>query len=212
MAKNRPLEVFILGVFNTFQKPMSGYELIKLSKEWRFDHYIEASSNASFYYTLKKFKKNGLIEELRSEQDENRPEKTMYKLLPKGRQEFFQQMDHFLTHQQQFYFDIDAITPFILLYGYFKGKNAILDLIDERIEKREQLFDKIAQGKKYVRSTPIFHLNPFEILALEHTKLHNNAEIEWLKKFKQLVEEVDFKKNIEEIAKNMAQKSQEKMK
>jgi len=207
MAKGRPLEVFILGVFNTFQKPMSGYELIKISKEWRFDHYIDASSNASFYYTLKKFKKNGFIEEIGSKQEENRPEKTIYKLLPKGREEFFNQMRYFLTHQQQFYFDIDAITPFILLYGFFRGKQEILELIEQRINQREQIFEKIQQGKQYVTSSPLYELNPFEILALDHTKLHNRAEIEWLKKFKQMVKETNFKKNIEEISKKMAKQS-----
>ncbi len=203
MAKNRPLEVFILGVFNTYQKPMSGYELIKVSIDWRFDHYIEASSNASFYYTLKKFKKKGFIEEIGSEQDENRPEKTIYKLLPKGREEFFKQMKYYLNNLQEFYFNIDAITPFILLYGFFRGKKELIESNEHQIRERTKLFKKIEEGKKYVESNILFDLNPFTILALEHYELHNEAEIKWLEKFQNMVREIDFKKNISEIPKRL---------
>jgi len=201
MVKNRPLEVFILGVFNTFRKPMSGYELIKISKEWRFDHYIEASSNASFYYTLKKFKKKKFIKEIGSEQEENRPEKIIYKLLPKGRKEFFKQMNHYLNDLEEFYFNIDAITPFILLYGSFRGKDELIEAIQTQIQKRDQIFDKIKDGKKYVKSHPMYNINPFSILALEHYKIHNKAEMEWLEKFRDMVKEFDFKKSVKEILK-----------
>jgi hypothetical protein len=83
----------------------------------------------------------------------------------------------------------------------FTGKKSILELIDKKIEKRMELFEKIKDGKQYVKSTPLYELNPFEILALDHPELHNHAEIEWLMKFKQMVEKTDFKKNIKEIAK-----------
>jgi DNA-binding PadR family transcriptional regulator len=200
MVKNRPLEVFILGVFNTFyNQPLSGYELIKIAKEWRFTHYIEASSNASFYYTLKKFKKKGFIEEVGSEQDENRPEKTIYKLLPKGEQEFFKQMSHYLHESEEFYFNIDATTPFILLYGAEKGKEALIEALEKQIQKRSEMFKRIKEGKNYVKSHDLFDLNPFTILALEHYKFHNEAEIKWLEHFKKMVEGVDFEKNLGEI-------------
>jgi len=203
MSKNRPLEVFILGVFNTYQKPLSGYELIKISKEWRFDHYIEASSNASFYYTVKKFKTNGLIKEIGSEQDQNRPEKTIYKLLPKGREEFNKQMKYYLNQVEEFFFNIDAITPFILLYGFFKGKQKIINALETQIQERIEKFEKIEEGKNYVKDNIIYDLNPFTILALEHYRFHNEAEIKWLEKFRKMANDVDFKKNISEIPKRL---------
>ncbi|TXT58660.1 MAG: putative Transcriptional regulator, PadR-like family [Promethearchaeota archaeon] len=209
MAKYRPLEVFVLGLFNQFRRPMSGYELIKIAKDWRFDHYIEASSNASFYYTLKKFKKKGFIEEIGSEKEENRPEKTIYKLLPKGKREFFSQMDYFLNKVEDFSFNIDAVTPFILMYGLFKGKGTLTKAIEDQIDKREDIFEKIRSGKEYVRSHELSDLNPFQILALEHYKLHNEAEIEWLKIFLEMVKKVNFKQNIKEIAKRMNDEERE---
>lgn len=209
MAKYRPLEVFILGLFNQLRRPMSGYELIKIAKDWRFDHYIEASSNASFYYTLKKFKKKRFIEEIGSEKEENRPEKTIYKLLPKGKREFFSQMDYFLNEVQHFYFNVDAITPFILMYGLFKGKDTLIKKIEQQIDKREDIFEKIRSGKKYVRSHELSDLNPFQFLALEHYRLHNQAEIEWLNIFLEMVRKVNFKQNVKEVAERMNNKKRE---
>lgn len=199
--KYTPLRTFILGVLNTFNKPMSGYEIISTAKEWRFDHYIKAASNASFYYTLNKLEKNRLIKKVGSKQKEKRPEQTIFQLLPKGREVFVEHMEHFLGETQQFYFDIDVTTPFILLFGFYKGKECILNAIKKQIQKNEKVFDKIEDGKKYVKSHPIFELNPFLNLSLEHYKFHNQAEIKWLKEFYRMVEETDFKKNMQEISK-----------
>ena len=183
---------------------MSGYEIITIAKEWRFNHYIKAASNASFYYTLNILEKNGLIKKVGSKQKENRPEQTIFQLLPKGREVFVEHMDHFLGETQHFYFDIDVTTPFILLFGFYKGKEFILNAIKKQIQKSEKIFDKIEDGSNYVKSHPMFELNPFLILSLEHYKFHNQAEIKWLKEFYKMIEDTDFKKNIQEIAKKNA--------
>jgi len=82
MPKKRytPLKTFILGVMNTIPKPMSGYELISLAKEWRYDHYIKAT-NASFYYILNQLERDRFIKEVGSKQEGNRPEQIIYRLL-----------------------------------------------------------------------------------------------------------------------------------
>jgi len=199
--KYTPLRTYILGVLNTFNKPMSGYELITIAKEWRFDHYIKAASHASFYYTLNRLEKNGLIKKVGSRQKEKRPEQTIFQLLPKGREAFIEHMDYFLCETQKFYFDIDVTTPFILLFGFYKGKEFILNGIKKQMQKREKIFDVIEEGKEYLESHPSFELNPFLSLSLEHYKIHNQAEIRWLKEFYKMVEDTDFIKNIQEISK-----------
>ena len=98
MPKKRytPLKTFILGVMNTIPKPMSGYELISLAKEWRYDHYIKAKQ-ASFYYTLKQLEKDEFVKEVGSKQEGNRPEQIIYTLLNKGKKEFQAQVSYFLS-------------------------------------------------------------------------------------------------------------------
>jgi DNA-binding PadR family transcriptional regulator len=206
--KYTPLKIFILGVFATYNKPMSGYDLIKVAQEWRFDHYIKASSKASFYYSLTSLEKENLVEELGSKQEGNRPEQTIYQLLPIGREVFIEQMDHYLRKVEPFYFDMDVIVPFVLLIGFQRGKDFILEALTKQIKQREEKFKMIDEGMEYATSRPSYQFNPFQTLALDHYRLHNQAEIDWLRKFYNMVEKTDFEKNI----KNIAAQSKEKRK
>ncbi|MFW9936332.1 MAG: PadR family transcriptional regulator [Candidatus Thorarchaeota archaeon] len=197
MPKKRftPLKVFILGVMKTIPRPMSGYELITIAKEWRYDHYIKAT-NASFYYTLNQLQEDQFIKEIGSKQEGNRPEQKVYRLLNKGKKEFQQQMSFFLNQVQDVFFDLDSATPFILLYGSIVGKKELLRSINIQIEERKKLFIHADEGEKYVKSHFLFDVDPFLILPLNHWRLHNEAEIKWLEDFKRMVENIeDFNKN-----------------
>lgn len=192
MPKKRytPIKAFILGVMNTIPKPMSGYELISFAKEWRYDHYIKAT-NASFYYSLKQLEKEDFIKEIGSKQKGNRPEQTIYKLLNKGKKELHAQISYFLSQVKEFYFEIDAITPFILLYGATNGKQQIIEFINTQIEKRKKMFKHADEGEQLVQSHYLYDLSPFYILPLKHWRLHNEAELKWLEYFKKMVEDID---------------------
>ncbi|MFX1328140.1 MAG: PadR family transcriptional regulator [Promethearchaeota archaeon] len=214
MPKKRftPLKTFILGVMSTVVKTISGYELISYAKEWRYNHYIKAT-NASFYYTLKQLVKDGLIKEVGSKQEGNRPEQTVYRLLNKGKREFQAQISYFLDHVQEIYFDIDATTPFIVLFGLAKGKRFILDSINKQIEERKKLFKHADEGEQLVKSHSLYNLSPFYILPLKHWRFHNEAEIKWLEYFRELVKSIEnFKEQYEKIIKasiSMAQEEKE---
>jgi len=195
-----PLKTFILGVLNTYNQDMSGYELIKIAKEWRFDHYIKATK-ASFYYTIRKLTDDGFIKEIGSKQKENRPEQTLYKLQPKGRNEFVEHLTYFLNSPQKFYYDMDVITPFISIFGILKKKKFILNSIKKQIDIRKDNLKNFEDGKKLVKGHYLFDLNPFMILPLEHYKLQNESEIKWLKIFYEMVDKTDFEANAKEIMK-----------
>ena len=214
MPKKRytPLKTFILGVMNTIFKPMSGYELISLAKEWRYDHYIKATK-ASFYYTLKQLEGDGFIKEVGSKQEGNRPEQIIYRLLNKGKKEFQEQISFFLNQAQEIYFDIDAAIPFIMLFGLAKGKQFILDSIDKQIEERTKIFKYADEGEQLVKSHSLYELNPFYILPLKHWRFHNEAEIKWLEYFREMVENIkDFKEQYNEIIKKFMFLAQEQKK
>ncbi len=209
MPKKRftSLKTFILGVMYTIPKPMSGYELISQAKEWRYDHYIKAT-NASFYYTLKKLENDGFIREVGSKQKGNRPEQTIYKLLNKGKKEFQEQISYFLNYTQDIFFDIDALTPFIILFGMIKGKKFILDSIENQIEERQKMFKRADEGEQFVQSHYLYELSPFYLLPLKHWRFHNEAEIRWLEFFKEMVENIeDFKEQYNKIVEQAIKKS-----
>jgi len=200
MPKKRftPLKAFILGVLNTYNQNMSGYDLIRIAKEWNYDHYIKATK-ASFYYTLSQLEDEKLIKEVGSKQTENRPEQTIYQLLPKGRKEFIEQMDYFLETSQDYYFDLDAVSPFLALYGILKKKTEILDSLMRQIKSRKDLLKHLEEGSDLVKQHYLFDVNPFMILPLEHFKVHNEVEIKWLENFYKMVEDSNFEENAKEI-------------
>ncbi|MHA1844848.1 MAG: PadR family transcriptional regulator [Promethearchaeota archaeon] len=202
MVKKRftPLKTFILGVFITYNKEMSGYELIKTAEEWRYDHFINATK-ASFYYTLKKLQKEGYIKEKEIKKEGNRPEQTIYTLNPKGRKEFEKQMEYFLNKVEELYFDLDVITPFILLFGFSKSKEYLINALNKQIKTRKKYNQHVNEGKRYVQSHELYGLNPFMILPIQHFELHNNAEIQWLIQFRELIKNIDFEANIKKIMK-----------
>jgi len=194
---------------STIPKPMSGYELISLAKEWRYDHYIKAT-NASFYYTLKQLEREGLVKEVGSKQEGNRPEQIIYKLLNKGKKEFQKQISYSLNQVQEIYFDIDAATPFILLFGVVKGKQCILDSIEKQINERKKMFQHADEGERLVESHYLYKLSPFYILPLKHWRFHNEAEIKWLEYFREIVIKIgNFGEQYSKVIKKMINKTQD---
>lgn len=196
-SKSSPLRTFILGLITLYEgDEISGYELGKIARDWHFENYIKASQ-ASFYYHLKQLDKEGFFEST-SIKDSNRPERMVYKFTSKGRDETINQLTSQLEFIQNYYFDIDSVIPFLLMLN----KRKILKSIKRQIEGRE---DKLKFLKEVtvprIKSAPFTDLNPFSLLIAEHHKLHYQAEIKFLEKFYEMVDGVDFAKNIAEIIK-----------
>ncbi len=199
--KSSPLKTFILGVMARFNRELTGYELSKIAKEWRFDHYIENASQASFYYYLKQLEKNGFISS-KPVKDSNRPERMLYNLTRKGRNQMMSEFYEISNYKQDFYFDLDTLMPFLL----FMDKPKILKSIYGQIEHRKKFLRYIEEETiPRMKTHPYLDLDPFILLIAEHHKLHYECEIEFLKKFYETVNNIDFSKNIEKISK----KSQE---
>lgn len=86
--------------------------------------------------------------------------------------------------------------PFITLFGSIIGKKFILDSINKQIENIRAKFKHVEEGKEIVTSHFSYEFSPFNILPLEHWKLHAEAEIKWLEIFKEIVESIDDFKEI----------------
>ena len=174
-----------------FQQEMTGYELGKIAKLWQFDHFIEKASQASFYYYLKQLEEEGFIES-KAVEGVNRPDKLKYKLiLPKAKVELIDQVINIFRTPQNFYYDLNATMPFILNLE----KLELLKLIEHQIESREAKLIHFDEDEEYIKSSKIFSKFTFSLLLVNHNRLHNQAEIKWLKDFYKMVENADYKKN-----------------
>ena len=202
-----PLKTFILGLF-TFDRGdgFSGYDLGKIMEDMYFDHYIKGNRTA-LYYHLKSLDKNKLVKS-KSIKDSNRPERTIYKITTKGQAKLGSMITELLENIQDYYFDLDAIMPFLLLVD----KKKILELINKQIASKKEYLKYIDEVTiPRIKSAPLIDLNPFSLLIPEHHRLHYEAEVAFLEKFYKMVEDIDFSKNIAEILKRNNENKRKKL-
>lgn len=76
-----PLAVMALGLLR--ERDMHPYEMMRLLRQRRDDRLV-AVTNGTFYHTVGKLLEAGLIAEVGTDRDGNRPERTTYTLTPDG--------------------------------------------------------------------------------------------------------------------------------
>lgn len=76
-----PLAVMILAVLR--EGDMHPYEMMRLLRERRDDRLVPLQKG-TFYHTVARLERDGLVDEVRVDRDGNRPERTTYTLLPAG--------------------------------------------------------------------------------------------------------------------------------
>ena len=69
-----------------YEEPMHPYRMQQLIKERGKDEVINVTQRASLYQTINRLEREELIEPQSVSRDENRPERTVYKLTSQGRQ------------------------------------------------------------------------------------------------------------------------------
>ena len=71
-----------------------------------------------------------------------------------------------------------------------------------KIKERLKMLKHADDGEQFVKSHFLYELSPFSILPLKHWRLHNEAEINWLENFKEMVETIDdFKEQYNKMIK-----------
>lgn len=76
-----PIAIMALALLR--EDDMHPYEMIRLLRHRRDDRMVTIT-NGTFYHTIARLQRAGLIDEVGSDRDGNRPERTTYTLLPAG--------------------------------------------------------------------------------------------------------------------------------
>lgn len=76
-----PIAIMALALLR--EDDMHPYEMIRLLRHRRDDRMVTIT-NGTFYHTIARLERAGLIDEVGSDRDGNRPERTTYTLLPAG--------------------------------------------------------------------------------------------------------------------------------
>lgn len=81
-ARLTPLGVMVLALLA--EGDMHPYEMMRLLRQRRGDRILRVT-NGTFYHTVARLERDGLIAEVGVDRDGNRPERTTYTLLPESR-------------------------------------------------------------------------------------------------------------------------------
>jgi DNA-binding PadR family transcriptional regulator len=105
-AKRSPIGLAILTML--YEAPMHPYLMQQLIKERGKDEVINVTQRASLYQTINRLEREKLIAAKSVSRDENRPERTVYKLTETGRQTMLDWMRQILSTPTQEFSEFPA--------------------------------------------------------------------------------------------------------
>ncbi len=141
-------DLIILGIL--LENPMNAYELTRFIDDKEVGRLIKISKPAVYKCCKRLFKAEYLDGETVREGE--MPEKVIYSVNQKGRDRFYELMEHFSGSINPFYFEFNAF-----LYNIDKLENTkALEMLENLKDQLEQLKIWIIQHEKEVSSTIIF--------------------------------------------------------
>jgi len=115
--------LLVLGVVRIFQ-PVHGYDVRRELVSWHVEEWAQLAPG-SIYSQLKTLAKEGLVEHAGTDQVGGRPERTLYKITPRGEQELSELLRETLW---QWRMPIDPLVAAISLMGLIKRDELIAGL------------------------------------------------------------------------------------
>lgn len=168
------MRLIILGLLINGEK--HPYEIQHLMKIKKMDKYIKFQKG-SLYYAVEQLQKSGFIEVTDIIRDTNRPDKTIYRITEKGREEFNKLLLEQFSFVDYFFHPMYAA----LLFAQYGDNEKIAAVLDDRIKKVEI---GLARMQKVYEEHLTFV--PRSILyIMSGTVEHIKTELKWLKGLRQ---------------------------
>lgn len=172
----------ILGLLS--ERPRHGYELRQEVERRLYATYINLSGG-SLYYNLSQLERAGHVEKAWAEQKGRYPTRQVYQLTPAGR-------EHLSTELRRLLFDTDNREKLFdpintaLAFGHFIEPPELRAALATQLKWAQERVEWVAEQQEYWRTQSI----PFpQSKIIEHGLQHFKAEIVWLEKFVQDLDE-----------------------
>ena len=172
----------ILGLLR--KRPLYGYEIKHIIE----DHMGDWTSIAfgSIYFALGKLAEEGFIEKIATEQEGNRPSRSIYQVTDAGSQEFKRLLRQLWSEMERQYFAFDialffaGTLPIDEIKGYLRGRIAQLEATFEHVNahRAEQLANE--------------HVPRLAAAIFDHSLAHLRAELDWTRGLLDKVERGEY--------------------
>jgi len=151
-----------------WESPVHPYGMQRLIKERGKDHVLNIRVRASIYQTIDRLRRAGLIAVEETQRQENRPDRTMYRLTEEGRAAAPRWLREALSTPVQEFPEFPAAVSFIT---GLTPQDALRQLEERGSRLREQLARMEAELKRYAGSLP-------RVFLLEEEYLRDLAKVE----------------------------------
>jgi DNA-binding PadR family transcriptional regulator len=159
----------ILGLLR--ERPLYGYEIKQIIEENMGDW--TSIAFGSIYFALSKLAEEGFVKKVATEQEGNRPSRSVYQITEAGQAEFLRMLRQIWSEPERQYFAIDIglafleVLPRKEIKEYLRGRVGQLEATLQHLDthEKEQL-----KRKHVPRSASV---------VFNHSRLHFQAELEW---------------------------------
>ncbi len=169
VARLTPLGLMVLALLR--EDDMHPYEMIRLMRQ-RHDDRIVSITNGTMYHTVARLERHGLIAEVGTDREGNRPERTTYTLTDAGAAALPQWIRHELVR-------LDRPTEFRVAFAeaHNLDRDEVVSLLAERLASLRSARDAHRDGraKALAKGVPELYL-----IEVEREGVLLDAEFTWL--------------------------------
>jgi DNA-binding PadR family transcriptional regulator len=108
-----PTALVVLGLLHV--GPLHPYGMQRLIRQWGKDQVVNVGQRANLYKTIKRLHEAGLIAVRQTERDQLYPERTVYELTDRGREEALRWLADMLARPRNEYPEFPAALSFLML-------------------------------------------------------------------------------------------------
>jgi DNA-binding PadR family transcriptional regulator len=167
-----PLSMAVLALLH--EEPMHPYQISFTMRERHWDWCIKLKFG-SLYHTVETLIRDGLIEPVETEREGRRPERTVYAVTDRGRQEFLERLSDMVGQPAREYADFAAGLKFL----WHLDRDAAVSLLRHRVDTLQLEVDHVASVVQMLDS--VKRLRRLTYLELEHAQAMSRAEITWIR-------------------------------
>jgi DNA-binding PadR family transcriptional regulator len=176
------VKLVILGLLR--ERPLYGYEIKQIIEEHMGDW--TSIAFGSIYFALDKLAKEGFVEKVATEQEGNRPSRSVYQITDSGGSEFLHLLREVWQDVEREYFELDIglffmnALPLQEVKGYLEArrKRLIITLEHIRSHREEQLEDA--------------NVPRLAAAIFDHTIAHTQAELAWTEELVRKIENGEY--------------------
>jgi DNA-binding PadR family transcriptional regulator len=167
-----PLSMAVLALLH--EEPMHPYQISFTMRERHWDWCIKLKFG-SLYHTVETLIRDGLIEPVETEREGRRPERTVYAVTDRGRQEFLERLSDMVRQPAREYADFAAGLKFM----WHLDRDAAVSLLRQRADTLQLEVDHVGTVVQMLDS--VKRLRRLNYLELEHAQAMSRAEITWIR-------------------------------